>query len=976
MAVWEFKQGQFGHVVWTWVDSTDFATVESALVQPTKTILYGMRHGSSDTASLLVSGTSGLDHSAVTLRSGVMQLTIAPSDMSAAAGSAFYDTYLFHASLAGAALVVLPIRGIWTGTSEISNLLSNLSALVSDVDSQVLLNASVISDIDSQLTITASKVLLVQSQLSDVDSQLLLNASVISDIDSQLVITASQVLLTLSNVSDVQSQLDLNASVISDIQSQVDLNASVISDAHSAAILAASHASDAFSVALINRSLISDVDSAVSSQFTALSNQISAFQSDVKSEFDNITTTLGASDISDIASRVWSEKYNVFSAVASSFGSFVVQQTQGASNLLSNISGLTSDAHSAAILAASHASDAASQALLASSRASDAHSAALINQSLISDVQSAIDSQFLVYQSDISDIKSELSDTHSDLRSVISGITASVGASDISDIASAVWAAAVATHGAGAGEFGSLVRNTKSLASDIDSALTSQHSDVISKLSDLLSVASDAHSAAILAASHASDAFSVAVINRSLISDVDSALSSQFAALSNQISAFQSDVKSEFDNIATTVSASDISDIASAVWSEKYNVHSAVSSSFGSFVVQQTQGASNLLSNISGLTSDAHSAAILAASHASDAQSQALIASSRASDAHSMAVANSDAISNVISILTAMGGPEHIASLVWDADKGSYIDASSMGSVLQAGTATPSATADKVWSDFESKVGASISNVVSFLSTVTSDAHSAAILAASHASNAQSMAAGNSDAISNVLSMLTAMGGPEHIASLVWDADKGSYIDASSMGSVLQAVTTTPSAVADKVWSDFESKVGASVSNVVSFLSTVTSDAHSAAILAASHASDAHSMAVANSAAISDLQSDMTSQFAGLSANISDIESQIDAGVSISAGGITSASFTAGALDAAALATDAAEEIADEVLDRNLAGGGSGGTRNVRNALRSLRNRQQIAASVLRVFEENDTTTAWSATISTTSGDPLVEIDP
>lgn len=891
----EFEKGKIGHVQWVWVDATDFATIESALVQPASCVLFGWLNGNSANGSVVASGSSGLTKSAVTLRSGVIQLAVPTADMSDSQND-FYDRYMFHASLTGAAQIWIPIKGNRVPSSELSNYLSNTSDVFSDILSAVQANDSSLSGISDKI-------------------------SAVSDAVDQ---TNSRVLLTLSLVSDVDSQL------------------------------------------LVTHSLLSDVDSQL-----------------------------------------------------------------------------------------------------------------LLNASVISDVQSALDSQFLVYRSDISDVKSELSDTHSDLRSMISGITVSVGASDISDIASAVWAAVVTTHGAGAGEFGSLVRNTKSLASDIGSALTSQHSDVVSKLSDLLSVASDAHSAAILAASHASDAFSVAVINRSLISDVDSALSSQFAALSNQISAFQSDVKSEFDNIATTVSASDISDIVSAVWSEKYNVHSAVPSSFGSFVVQQTQGASNLLSNISGLTSDAHSAAILAASHASDAQSQALIASSRASDAHSMAVANSDAISNVISMLIAMGGPEHIASLVWDADKGSYIDASSMGSVLQAGTATPSATADKVWSDFESKVGASISNVVSFLSTVVSDAHSAAILAASHASDAQSMAAGNSDAISNVLSMLTAMGGPEHIASLVWDADKGSYLDASSMGSVLQAGTATPSATADKVWSDFESKVGASisnvvsflstvtsdahsaailaashasdaqsmaaansdaisnvlsmltamggpehiaslvwdadkgsyidassmgsvlqtgtaspsaiadkvwsdfgskvgasVSNVVSFLSTVTSDAHSAAILAASHASDAHSMAVANSAAISDLQSDMTSQFAGLSANISDIESQIDAGVSISAGGITSASFTAGALDAAALATDAAEEIADEVLDRNLAGGGSGGTRNVRNALRSLRNRQQIAASVLRVFEENDTTTAWSATISTASGDPLVEIDP
>lgn len=120
-------------------------------------------------------------------------------------------------------------------------------------------------------------------------------------------------------------------------------------------------------------------------------------------------------------------------------------------------------------------------------------------------------------------------------------------------------------------------------------------------------------------------------------------------------------------------------------------------------------------------------------------------------------------------------------------------------------------------------------------------------------------------------------------------------------------------------------------------------------------------------------------------------------GATILTGGIVAASFAAGAIDAAAIATgaidadaiaanaigaselaqDAAREIADEVLDRDLAGGASGSSRNVRNALRYLRNRVDARSSTMTVFEENDSTAAWTASVTTTT-DPsnINHIDP
>ena len=81
------------------------------------------------------------------------------------------------------------------------------------------------------------------------------------------------------------------------------------------------------------------------------------------------------------------------------------------------------------------------------------------------------------------------------------------------------------------------------------------------------------------------------------------------------------------------------------------------------------------------------------------------------------------------------------------------------------------------------------------------------------------------------------------------------------------------------------------------------------------------------------------------------------------------------------LNTAADEGIADTLLNRNIAGGGNGtgGTldRTVRSALRALRNRSGISGSTLTVYTEDDTATAWTASVSTTAGaNPVTGIDP
>ncbi len=117
----------------------------------------------------------------------------------------------------------------------------------------------------------------------------------------------------------------------------------------------------------------------------------------------------------------------------------------------------------------------------------------------------------------------------------------------------------------------------------------------------------------------------------------------------------------------------------------------------------------------------------------------------------------------------------------------------------------------------------------------------------------------------------------------------------------------------------------------------------------------------------------------GIQADTEDIQTRLPAAL---VGGRIDASvgaMAANTLTAAALAADAGAEIADAVLDRNMATGtdsGSPTVRTPRQALRALRNKAGIAGGTLTVTKEDDTTTSWTAAVTTAAGDPISEIDP
>lgn len=71
-----------------------------------------------------------------------------------------------------------------------------------------------------------------------------------------------------------------------------------------------------------------------------------------------------------------------------------------------------------------------------------------------------------------------------------------------------------------------------------------------------------------------------------------------------------------------------------------------------------------------------------------------------------------------------------------------------------------------------------------------------------------------------------------------------------------------------------------------------------------------------------------------------------------------------------------ATENADALLNRDMAAVSVTNTRSPINALRLFRNRAAIAGGTLTVYEEDDSTPAWTGAVTTAAGNPISEIDP
>jgi hypothetical protein len=93
------------------------------------------------------------------------------------------------------------------------------------------------------------------------------------------------------------------------------------------------------------------------------------------------------------------------------------------------------------------------------------------------------------------------------------------------------------------------------------------------------------------------------------------------------------------------------------------------------------------------------------------------------------------------------------------------------------------------------------------------------------------------------------------------------------------------------------------------------------------------------------------------------------------------ASIGAGGIGSGVIAAAELINIADGCLDRRLdlgtdSGGNTTTSRTWRQALRTARNRVAISGGTMTVYEEDDTTSDFTAAITTTAGDPITELNP
>lgn len=92
---------------------------------------------------------------------------------------------------------------------------------------------------------------------------------------------------------------------------------------------------------------------------------------------------------------------------------------------------------------------------------------------------------------------------------------------------------------------------------------------------------------------------------------------------------------------------------------------------------------------------------------------------------------------------------------------------------------------------------------------------------------------------------------------------------------------------------------------------------------------------------------------------------------------VNTKTITADAIDAAALKADAILEIVDALLNRDMSAVSDTNSRSPLNALRVLRNKWSISGTTLTVTKENDSTSAWTAALSTNAAaEPVTGSDP
>jgi hypothetical protein len=106
------------------------------------------------------------------------------------------------------------------------------------------------------------------------------------------------------------------------------------------------------------------------------------------------------------------------------------------------------------------------------------------------------------------------------------------------------------------------------------------------------------------------------------------------------------------------------------------------------------------------------------------------------------------------------------------------------------------------------------------------------------------------------------------------------------------------------------------------------------------------------------------------------LDAQLAGLTPLTAAGVrTAVGLAAANLDTQLGALPSAAAVADKLLGRAVAGGADGG-RTVGQALKALRNKVEIAGGLMTIYESDDVTPSWTATVTTAAGNPISGVDP
>lgn len=98
-------------------------------------------------------------------------------------------------------------------------------------------------------------------------------------------------------------------------------------------------------------------------------------------------------------------------------------------------------------------------------------------------------------------------------------------------------------------------------------------------------------------------------------------------------------------------------------------------------------------------------------------------------------------------------------------------------------------------------------------------------------------------------------------------------------------------------------------------------------------------------------------------------------GATIGVGNVAAGAYSGVTVEVSNVLQSVRSQIADDFLRRDLAAGGFGG-RSVQDALRPLRNRVDLEGSTMTVYTEDDATSAWTASVTTTTAQGIAGVNP